>query len=102
MKNIFTSLSRLALLLGACAITLPASPAYSQGKAKGRQKVKAEGKHGREAGELPYGLEQHTEKKGELPSGLEKMKDQDGSLTRGLEDGCKKLKASGKGKKNFK
>jgi hypothetical protein len=53
MKKIFTSLSRLALLLGACAVTLPASPAYSQGKAKAKQKVKAEGKHGREAGELP-------------------------------------------------
>jgi len=61
MKNIFTSLSRLALLLGACAITLPTSAAYSQGngkgKAKSKQKVEAEekGKHGRQAGELPYG-----------------------------------------------
>ena len=53
MKNIFTSLSRLALLLGACAITLPTSAAYSQGngkgKAKSKQKVEAEekGKYGR-------------------------------------------------------
>jgi hypothetical protein len=57
MKNIFTSLSRLALLLGACAVTLPASPAHSQGKgngkAKGKQKVETQGKRGREAGELP-------------------------------------------------
>ena len=95
MKNIFTSLSRLALLLGACAITLPASPAHSEGKAngkaKGKQKVEAEekGKHGRKAGELPYGLEQYTEKKGELPSGLQKKKDQDGQLTHGLEEGGK-------------
>ena len=102
MKKMFSSLSRLALLLGACAVTIPASPAYSQGKAKAKQKVKAEGKHGREAGELPYGLEQYTEKSGDLPSGLEKRKDQDRQLTRGLEEGGKKLKSSGKGKKNFK
>jgi hypothetical protein len=102
MKHIFTSLSRLALLLGACAVMLPASPVYSQGKAKAKQKVKTEGKHGREAGELPYGLEQYTEKKGELPSGLKKRRDEDGSLTRGLDDGGKKLQSPGKGKKNFK
>jgi len=108
MKNIFTSLSRLALLLGACAVTIPTSPVYSEGKAngkaKGKQKVEAEakGKHGREAGELPYGLEKYTEKKGELPSGLQKKKDQDGQLTRGLEEGGKKVKSSSKGKKDFK
>jgi hypothetical protein len=102
MKKMFTSLSRLALLLGACAVTLPASPAYSRGKAKAKQKVKAEGKHGREAGELPYGLQQYTEKKDELPSGLQKRKDQDNQLTRGLEEGGKKPKSSSKGKKNFK
>jgi len=47
MKNIFTSLSRLALLLGTCAVTLPASSAHSQGKgngkAKGKQKVETQG-----------------------------------------------------------
>jgi hypothetical protein len=108
MKNVFTSLSRLALLLGACAITLPTSPAYSQGKAngkaKGKQKVETEekGKHGREAGELPYGLEQHKEKKGELPSGLQKKKDEDGQLPRGLEEGGKKVKSSSKGKNSSK
>ena len=108
MKSMFTSLSRLALLLGVCAVTLPAFPAYSEGKAngkvKGKQKVEAEekGKHGRQAGELPYGLEQYTEKKGELPSGLEKKKDQDGQLTRGLEEGGKKLKSPSKGKKDSK
>src|SRR5205823_14315690 len=83
MKKVFTSLSRLALLLGACAITLPTSPAYSEGKAngkaKGKQKVEAEekGKHGRKADELPYGLQQYTETKGELPSGLQKKKNED-------------------------
>src|SRR5207249_10895391 len=48
MKKVFTSLSRLALLLGACAVTLPTSPAHSEGKAngkaKGKQKVEAEEK----------------------------------------------------------
>jgi hypothetical protein len=106
MKNIFTSLSRLALLLGTCAVTLPASPAYSQGKgngkAKGKQKVEAQGKRGREAGELPYGLEQYSEKKGELPSGLQKKKDKDGQLMRGLEEGGKNLQSPNKGKKDSK
>lgn len=106
MKNIFTSLSRLALLLGACAVTLPVSPAHSQGKgngkAKGKQKVDTQGKRGREAGELPYGLEQYREKKGELPSGLQKKKDQDDQLPRGLEEGGKKVKSSSKGKKDSK
>ena len=106
MKNIFTSLSRLALLLGACAVTLPVSSAHSQGKgngkAKGKQKVDSQGKRGREAGELPYGLEQYTEKKGELPSGLQKKKDEDGQLTRGLEEGGKKAKSSSKAKKDSK
>src|SRR5947199_8385161 len=91
MKNIFTSLSRLALLLGTCAVTLPASSAHSQGKgngkAKGKQKVETQGKRGREAGELPYGLEQYREKTGELPSGLQKKKDQVGELTRGTVEG---------------
>jgi hypothetical protein len=62
MNKTFTSLSRLALLFGACAVTLPASPAYPQGKAKAKNKVEAEGKHGRGAGELPYGLQQDCKK----------------------------------------
>jgi hypothetical protein len=96
MKNIFTSLR----LLGACTITLPASPAHSEGKAngkaKGKQKVESEekGKHGRQAGGLPYGFEQYTEKKGELLSGLQK--NEEGQLTHGLEQGGKKSKSSSK------
>jgi hypothetical protein len=101
MKKMFSSLGRLALLLGACAVTLPASPAFSQGKAKAKQKVK-EGKHGHEAGELPSGLQQYKQKNGELPSGLQKKKDQEGQLTRGLEEGGKKPKSSNKGKKDSK
>jgi hypothetical protein len=48
---------------------------------------------GREAGELPSGLQKYTERKGELPSGLQKKKE-DGELTKGLQDGGKKVKTT--------
>jgi hypothetical protein len=87
-------------------MSLAIAPAYSQvtgkGKARDKQNVEAKEKHGREAGELPYGIEHRTEKKGELPSGLQKKKDEDGQLTRGLEEGGKDLKAPSKGKKASK
>jgi hypothetical protein len=89
-----------------CALGLTASSAFSQkkgkAKAKGKEKTETNGKHGREGGELPYGIEHRTEKKGELPSGLQRKKDEDGQLTRGLEEGGKDLKASNKGKKASK
>ena len=89
-----------------CALGLTASSAFSQekgkAKAKSKEKTEANGKHGREAGELPYGIEHRTEKKGELPSGLQKKKDADGQLTRGLEEGGKDLKAPSKAKKASK
>jgi len=47
-------------------------------KAKGKEKNERNGKHGCEAGELPYGLEGHVEKQGGLPSGLQKKKDENG------------------------
>jgi hypothetical protein len=61
MNKMFTSLGRLALLLGADAITLPTSPVHSVekagGKIKGKHKVKTEeGRHRREMGKLSYGL----------------------------------------------
>ena len=89
-----------------CALGLTASSAFSQekgkAKAKGKQKTETNGKHGRAAGELPYGIEHRTEKKGELPSGLQKKKDQDGQLTHGLEEGGKNPKSPSKGKKASK
>ena len=88
-----------------CALGLTASSAFSQEKGKAKAKARKDrdkGKHGREAGELPYGIEHRTEKKGELPSGLQKKKDEDGQLTRGLEEGGKDLKAPSKGKKASK
>ena len=99
-------LKRSLVFMLVCALGLTASSAFSQdkgkAKAKGKEKTESKGKHGRDAGELPYGLERHTEKKGELPSGLQNKKDEDGQLTRGLEEGGKDLKAPSKGKKASK
>ena len=100
-----TLLKKLPVFMVICALGLTASSGFSQekgkAKAKGKQKTEANGKHGRAAGELPYGIEHRTEKKGELPSGLQKKKDQDGQLTRGLEEGGKDSK-SPKAKKGSK
>ena len=104
--KISTLLRKLTVFMVICALGLTASSAFSEGKgkakAKGKEKTETNGKHGREAGELPYGLERHTEKKGELPSGLQKKKDEDGQLTRGLEEGGKNSTAPSKGKKGSK
>jgi hypothetical protein len=94
-------LKTLSVFMVICASGVTASPAYSQekGKAKGNEKTETKGKHGREGGELPYGIEHRTEKKGALPSGLQKKKDEEGQLTRGLEQGGKDLKSPSKAKK---
>ena len=106
IMQISTLLRKLPVFMVICALGLTASSAFSEGKgkakAKGKEKTETNGKHGREAGELPYGLERHTEKKGELPSGLQKKKDEDGQLTRGLEEGGKNSKAPSKGKEGSK
>jgi hypothetical protein len=97
MKAVFTNLTALAMVF---SLGVAVSPAYSQGKgkAKGKQKTESKENHGREAGELPFGLEQVKDKKGELPSGLQK-KDDEGTLTRGLTEGGKRLAPKGKAKK---
>ena len=101
--KISTLLRKLPVFMVICALGLTDSPAFSQdkgkAKAKGKQKTETKGKHGREAGELPYGIKHRSEKKGELPSGLQKKKDEDGQLTRGLEEGGKDSKSPSKGKK---
>lgn len=88
------------MLLGALEFT--AAPAFSKNdgksQAKGKAKTESSSKHGREAGELPFGLEQLNTKKGELPGGLQRRKDEDGSLTRGLQEGGKDLKTTNKTK----
>src|SRR5438309_10837464 len=106
IMKISTILRKLPVFMVICALGISASSAFSEGKgktkAKGKEKTETNGKHGREAGELPYGLERHTEKKGELPSGLQKKKDEEGQLTRGLEEGGKNSKAPSKGKEGSK
>jgi hypothetical protein len=100
MNGTFRSLSALA---GAFSMSLAAAPAYSEGKGKtkpgGKQDAEVSGKHGREAGGLPYGLEEFSGRKGSLPSRLQKKKDQDGSLTGGLRQGGKKSGPGSKAKK---
>ena len=101
--RILRFLRKLPVFIVICILVGISSPAAAQekgkGKAKGKQKIETNANHGREATQLPYGLERHTEKKGELPSGLQKKKDEDGQLTRGLEEGGKDLKPVSKRKK---
>jgi hypothetical protein len=79
------------------ALTLTAFPAMAKqgGNAKGKSEEKKATKEnsGRQAGELPSGLQKHTEKKGQLPSGLQKKQDEGGQLTKGLQTGGKKLES---------
>jgi hypothetical protein len=92
----------LPVLVALCALGFTASPAFSKqdGKLKSKGSQKSDNKNnGREAGELPSGIERYTEKKGTLPSGLQKKKDDDGTLTRGLDGGGKKLDSTSKVKK---
>lgn len=100
MNATFRNLSALAI---AFSMSMATSSAYSQrpgkGKTKGKQDVHPKGNNGREAGELPFGIEQFSENKRDLPSGLQKKKDEQGTLTRGLEEGGKPLKSAGKAKK---
>ena len=99
-------LKKLPIFMVICALGGTAAPAFSKekgkAKAKGKEKVETKGNHGREAGELPYGLQHHTERKGGLPSGLQKKQDENGQLTRGLENGGKKLKSATKEEKGSK
>ena len=101
------TMKKMSVFVVICALGLTASYAFSQGKgkakAKSKEKTETYGKHGREAGEMPYGLERYMEnKEGELPSGLQKKKDEGGQLTRGLENGGKNLTSSSKGRKGSK
>jgi hypothetical protein len=98
-------LRRTLPVLITVALGSTASPALSkqEGKAKvkGSQKKETKENNGRQAGELPSGLERYMERTGELPSGLQKKKDE-GQLPRGLEKGGKNLESASKGKKASK
>jgi hypothetical protein len=90
-------------LVAIYALGFTASPAFSKQdgklKSKGSQKSVTRTNTGREAGELPSGIERYSEKKGTLPSGLQKKKDDDGTLTHGLDGGGKKPHSTTKGKR---
>jgi hypothetical protein len=90
-------------LVAIYALGFIASPAFSKQegklKAKGSEKSVSNANGGREAGELPSGIERYSERKGTLPSGLQKKKDDDGTLTHGLDGGGKRLDSTTKGKK---
>jgi hypothetical protein len=85
-------------LIVICSLGVTAYPAMAKQEGKGKDKSTAKSatkeNSGRQAGELPSGLQKFTEKKGQLPSGLQKKKDEDGHLTKGLENGGKKLKST--------
>lgn len=88
VSKIFPALA-VTFVLGATAF-----PAFAkqEGQTKGKAAKKSATKEnsGRQAGELPSGLQKHAERKGQLPSGLQKK--DEGQLTKGLETGGKKLK----------
>ena len=90
-------------LVAIYALGFTASLAFSKQdgkpKSKGSQKSVTRTNTGREAGELPSGIERYSEKKGTLPSGLQKKKDDDGTLTHGLDSGGKKPHSTTKGKR---
>jgi X-X-X-Leu-X-X-Gly heptad repeat protein len=87
-----------------CALGLTASAALAKkdGKTKIREKTTVKENSGRQAGELPSGLQKYSEKNGQLPSGLQTMNDENGKLTKGLTTGGKKLTSDAKGKKPSK
>jgi hypothetical protein len=97
MNATFKNLSALAIAFSmSMAVTAAHAKGPGNAKSKGKQDANAQGQHGRDAGELPFGLEQFSDKNGNLPTGLQKKKDADGSLTHGLEDAGKPVKATGK------
>jgi hypothetical protein len=88
----------------ALGVTASSALAKQEGKAKSKSSEKTTVKEnsGRQAGELPSGLQKYTDRKGQLPSGLQKKKDEEGHLTKGLEKGGKKLEPSAKSNKPSK
>ena len=87
-----------------CALGLTAAPAWAKkdAKPKASEKTPAKENSGRQAGELPSGLQKYSEKNGQLPSGLQTKKDENGELTKGLTTGGKKLATSPKSNKPSK
>ena len=84
-----------SVVILALAVTAFPVMAKQGGNAKGKNEKKSATKEnsGRQAGELPSGLQKHVERKGQLPSGLQKKQDEAGQLTKGLQNGGKKLES---------
>lgn len=110
MKRWFFSAIFILFTIG---VVLSPAFAQSKGKSKGDQEresrsskknQKSISSQGRDAGELPGGLDRYGQKhEGQLPKGLEKMVDDKGELPKGLEEGGKKNQPSEKkGKKKSK
>ena len=95
------SVLAVSFVLGA---TADPAMAKQDGKTKGKSAEKTATKEnsGRQAGELPSGLQKYSEEKGKLPAGLQKKKDEDGQLTKGLTSGGKKLETPAKNTKSSK
>jgi hypothetical protein len=88
------------------ALGVTAYPVFAKqdGKVKGKSTEKNTTKEnsGRQAGELPSGLQKYSDKNSQLPSGLQNKKDEDGQLTKGLTSGGKKLESTPKSSKHSK
>jgi len=93
--NVAKSILAVAVTFALVGTAYPAiAKQEGKGKAKSAEKSETKENSGRQAGELPSGLQKHTERKNQLPAGLQKKKDEDGQLTKGLEKGGKKVKTS--------
>jgi hypothetical protein len=91
ISKIITATVVVIVLIGTA---FPAT-AKQGGNAKGKSVEKSAEKEnsGRQAGELPSGLQKYTERKGQLPSGLQKKQDASGQMNNGLQNGGKKLES---------
>ena len=92
--NISKTILASAVIFALIGTAFPAT-AKQESNAKGKTAEKSAAKEnsGRQAGELPSGLQKYTERKGQLPSGLQKKQDTAGQLNKGLQNGGKKLES---------
>ena len=63
-----TLMKRLPLATAVFAMALTISPAFAKASGKAKTKTESSGKHSREEGDLPSGLERHEDRTGELPA----------------------------------
>lgn len=89
------------IILAFLVTMLIASPVLAQGKGKGiKQHKKQTQDRGRDAGELPLGLDRYQDEHGgKLPAGLQKQLGEKDHLPSGLTEGGKKESFTGKATK---